>query len=368
MVTQNPVFFDSTANVHRPMDTGATVPPTTLPLSTTQGNTVQLMADGLYVGHQNGLVLYVDSVAGNDTNAGTTKAAPLLTLDHAFAILAALFPIRYSGQSITIALKANQTYTLSSDFNIYQYSDLLLTFYGDPTYGDWNSPQVGSGANPWNMVDLQRPIIEPQVSQVNGLWKLAGINNYGGDLSLAGITIQLPVAPASPSIALYGGYVDFVRHPQSQFEGSLSLAGVVANMTDINAYWGFVAAFARGSMRLYQFCTQFQIGGKLMNAANAPTTAQLQARQYFIKFFQDFAGNNQQNIYLSTATSNSSGGSGFIKASWTDAAAMVVTGTSTNLSSYPLSFDPGYGLINYIFNLNKTANGTPLNFISSRLF
>lgn len=368
MVTQNPIFFDSTQNVHRPMDSGATVPPTAVPVSTTLGNIVQSLSDGLYVGNQYGLVLYVDSVNGNDANAGTTTGAPLKTLDHAYTVLNALFPIRYSGQNITIALKANQSYPVSTDFSIYPNSSLLITFYGDPAYGNWNGPAIGTGCNPWNMADLERPIIQPQVSQVSGLWKLAGINNYGGNLSLAGVTVQLPVAPASPSISLYGGYVDFVRHVQAVDEGCLSLAGVIFNMLDVNAYWGALGVMARATMRFDQFCTQFQIAGKLMNAANSPTTAQLQARQYFIKFFQDFAGNNQQLLYLSTATSNSSGGSGFIRASWSDAAAMVVTGTSTNLSSYPLAFDPGYGLINYIFGLNKTANGTPLNFISSRLF
>jgi hypothetical protein len=369
MVTQNPVFFDPALSVHRPMDAGAQIPSTAVPISASQGNLVQAFSDGLYVGNQNGLALYVDSVNGSDSNPGTTKSSPLKTIDRAFTMLSGMFPIRYSGQNIVIALKANQSYPVTGEFFVYPDSSIFIAFYGDPNYGDWNSAPIGTGANPWNMADLQRPVIQPQVSQVNGLWKLAGITCVGGDCVLQGVTIQLPAAPAAPSIALYGGYVDFVRYTSgSPHEGSLSLDGVIVNMTDVNAYWGIVAVHARAAMRLFQFCTQFQIGGKLMNAANSPTTAQLQARQYFIKFFQDFAGNNQQALYLSTATSNSSGGSGFVKASWTDASAMIVTGSSTNLASYPLSFDPGYGLINYIFGLTKTANGTPLNFISSRLF
>jgi hypothetical protein len=104
-----------------------------------------------------------------------------------------------------------------------------------------------------------------------------------------------------------------------------------------------------------------------MSASNAPTTSQLKARQYFIKFMQDYAGNNQTVVGLDTNSSNSSAGSGIIFCSWSEAQALVVTGSKTNLSSYPLSFDPGYGLVNYIFNLSKTANGQPLNFINSRL-
>jgi hypothetical protein len=110
MTTQNPVFYDSTANVHRPMDSGATVPVTAVPVSATIGNRTQALSDGVYSGDYSGLILYVDSVNGLDTNAGT-KAAPLKTIDQAFTNLNALFPAGYySGRNITIALKAGQNY------------------------------------------------------------------------------------------------------------------------------------------------------------------------------------------------------------------------------------------------------------------
>ncbi len=105
-----------------------------------------------------------------------------------------------------------------------------------------------------------------------------------------------------------------------------------------------------------------------MNAAASPTTAQLTARQYFIKFLSDAAGNNQSTVSLAANSSNSSAGSGMVFAMWSEAQALVVTGTTTNLATYPLSFDPGYGLVNYILNLSKTANGQSLNFLNTRLF
>lgn len=374
MTTQNPVFFDSATNVHRPMDAGATIPVTATPISAQSGNNLQALSDGLYAGNRSGLVLYVDSVNGNDSNAGT-KASPFKTVDHAMQYLTSIFPSGYySGRNCTVALHAGQSHVWSNDFNMISGSDLKITFYADPQYGDFNGAAIGTGANPWNMSDLQRPNIVPVASQgVGGLVRLAGINMRGGSLSLMGVLVSLPSQPSNPALSTYSGYSDFVRSTLSSLgepvddDGMVNLIGSIVNMTDSGAYWGFLGCQARTVIKFAQFCSQFQIGGKVMSAANAPTTNQLKARQYFIKFMQDYAGNNQSVVGLDTNSSNSSAGSGIIFCSWSEAQALVVTGTTTNLSSYPLSFDPGYGLVNYIFNLSKTANGQPLNFINSRL-
>jgi hypothetical protein len=375
MTTQNPVFFDSTANVHRPMDAGATVPVTAIPVSATTGNRTQVLGDGVYSGDYSGLILYVDSVNGIDTNVGT-KAAPLKTIDKAFANLNALFPVAYSGRNITIALKAGQNYPWTTSFNMSGDCDLKIAFYGDTKYGDFNSAAVGTGADPWNMSDLARPNLLPASSvQTGGLQQLAGINRRGGTIAFLGLLITLPAAPnAGAPISAYSGYCDVVRSLSPALgmplgdDGGVHLLGSIVNMSDITAYWGFIGTFARATCRLSQFCSQFQIGGVILNAAASPTTAQLAARQYFIKFLADAAGNNQSTVALSTNSSNSSAGSGLVFAMWSEAQALVVTGTTTNQASYPLSFDPGYGLVNYIFNLSKTANGQSLNFLNTRLF
>lgn len=375
MTTQNPVFYDSTANVHRPMDAGATIPVTALPVSATTGNRTQVLADGLYSGDYSGLILYVDSVAGVDTNAGT-KAAPLKTIDKAFTNLIALFPFGYSGRNVAIALKAGQNYPWLSTFNMSGDCDLKITFYGDTKYGDFNSGSIGTGADPWNMSDLARPNLQPASSvQSGGLQQLAGINRRGGTIAFLGVHITLPAAPSvGAPISAYSGYCDVVRSlspvlgmPMGD-DGGVHLIGSIVNMSDITAYWGFIGTFARATVRLAQYASQFQLGGIIINAAAAPTSAQLAARQYFIKFLPDSPGNNQGMVSLSANSSNSSSGSGLVFSMWSEAQALVVTGTTTNLPTYPLSFDPGYGLVNYILNLSKTANGQSLNFLNTRLF
>jgi hypothetical protein len=376
MTTQNPVFFDSTLNVHRPMDTGATVPVTAIPISATGGNLVQSLSDGVYFGDYSGLILYVDSVLGLNTNAGT-KAAPLLTIDQAFTNLNALFPEGYySGRNVTIALKAGQNYPWTTTFTMTGDCDLKITFYGDTNYGDFNGPAIGTGANPWNMSNLARPNLQPASSvQTSGLQQIAGINRRGGSIAFMGVKITLPAAPSTGApISAYSGYCDVVRSLSPTLgvpmgdDGGVHLLGTIVNMSDITAYWGFIGTFARATVRFTQYCSQFQIGGVIMNAAASPTPAQLTARQYFIKFLSDTPGNNQGSVSLSANSSNSSAGSGMVFVMWSEAQALVVTGTTTNLASYPLSFDPGYGLVNYIYGLSQTANGQSLNFLNTRLF
>jgi hypothetical protein len=374
---QNPVFYDSTLNVHRPMDAGAVVPTAAVPLSVlTVGNRIQALSDGIYVGDYSGYILYVDSVNGLDTNNGT-KATPFKTIDHAFTYLTSLFPNGYyAGHNIAIALKAGQSYPWTTTFEMAGDCDLKITFYGDANYGDFNGPAIGTGANPWNMSNLARPNLMPvsSVQQPSGLQQIAGINRRGGTIAFMGVTITLPAAPSvGAPISAYSGYCDVVRSLSPVLgiplgdDGGVHLIGSVVNMSDITAYWGFMGTFARATVRFSQFCSQFQVQGLLMNAANAPTTAQLTAREYFIKFLSDAPGNSTV-ISLAANSSNSSAGSGMVYAMWSEAQALVVTGTTTNLASYPLSFDPGYGLVNYIFGLSKTANGQSLNFLNTRLF
>lgn len=367
MTTQNPSFYDSTLGVIRPMDTGALVPVSSIPVSATVGNRVSLLTDGLYYGDYYGSVYYVNT-SGNDSNPGT-KLSPFATIDHALAFVSSLFyGGRYAGSNITIALQAGQTFVMNNDFNLYPGSDITITFYGDTNYGDFNSAPVGSGANTWEMSDLNRPIISPASSAVSAQWHLAGINRYGGSLKLQGLSIQLPAAPSNPSIANYSGYVDFVRSVNySNASGYVSLDGSIVNMTDTAAYWGFLGIHSRATVQYNHYGSQFQVNGILLSAANSPTTAQLGQRQYFIKFYYDTAGNNQQLIYLSTTTLNSSTASGSAIASWVDTEALTVATGKTNLATYPLCFDSGYGLTNYIYNLNRSSSGVPLNFMCSRL-
>jgi hypothetical protein len=368
MTTETPLFFDSVNNVFRPMDSGATIPTTTLPVSATLGNTVQVLSDGLYVGDYNGLVLYVNTSSGSDSNAGT-KLAPFQTLNHCLSYMNSLFPGGQFTGNMTIAMAAGQTYPWpTTDFQTYAGANLLITFYGDPNYGDFNSAFVAGTTNPAYMSNLERPIITPpSYTDTSGQYQLYGINRNGGTITLSGVQVNLPAAPVSPGITNYGGFCDFIRNTSGTESGSISLLGSVVNMTDVTAFWGFMGSLSRSFTRFNQFASQFQINGIVMSAANNPSSAQLAQRQYFIKFLEDYAGNNQNAVWLSTTGANSSNGSGGVQCSWSDTEALVVTGSTTNLASFPQSFLPGYGLINYIYNLTTTSNGQPLNFLNSRL-
>jgi hypothetical protein len=141
---QNPVFYDSVLNVHRPMDANAVIPNTAVPISATGGNLIQSLPDGIYSGNYSGLIIYVDSVLGLNTNAGT-KAAPLLTIDQAFTNLTALFAGGYyAGKNVAIALKAGQNYPWTTTFNMVGDCDLKIAFYGDTNYGDFNGANIGT--------------------------------------------------------------------------------------------------------------------------------------------------------------------------------------------------------------------------------
>jgi len=367
MTQRTPVFYDSTQSVHRPMDSGDTIPISAVTISAQPGNTVSALSDGLYSGDYNGLILYVNSSTGSDSNPGT-KAQPFLTVNGALTHLSSLFPSsQYRGQAI-VALHAglNYTWPASFDFTIYGGS-LTLTFYGDPNYGDFNSPLVASTTLPAVMSNLQRPVIQPQATIVNSQAKLGGINRVAGSIIISGVTVSLPAASSPPGITNYGGYIDFIRSISGPSSGTVSIIGTVVNMTDNTAFWGFLAAQAGSTTYFRQFASQFQVNGILLSSTTSPTSAQLAARQYFIKFFQDYAGNNQTQLFLSSTSANSSSGSGIIFSTWADTEALVVTGSVTNLASFPFSFDSGYGLMYYIYNLNTASAGRYLNFINSRI-
>jgi hypothetical protein len=355
------------------MDAGAQIPPAQVPVSATPGNLVQTNADGIYVGSQNyfnaATVFYVNNSSGSDANAGS-KSAPFATLSHALAVAASLFPDQQLAGAVTIALQAGQTFAFpSSDVNVYPGANLVFAFYGDPNYGDFNTLVSGTNCNSQHMSDLERPVITFNVTQQNAQWYMNGINRYGGSVSFLGVQCNLPAAPATPGISLYSIYCDVVRSVDFSAPGYVVLTGSIINMTDVTAYWGFIGTQSRSTNTSFvQFSSQFQINGLVMSAANAPTTAQLTARQYFIKMFVGFAGNNQVENTLAPNSSNSSTASGVLAVSWADTESLVVTGSKVSQASYPIMFDISYGFRNYIFGLQQDQQQRPLNVLSSRLF
>jgi hypothetical protein len=369
MTYQLPSFYDSVNLVTRPMDSTAQLPPAQVPVSARGGNTVQNLADGLYVGTVLPQpVVYVNGSSGADAPTSGAKATPYKTLDYALAQAIANSTNTQLTSPVTIALQCGQTFACTNTIPVYAGALVTLTFYGDSQYGDFNSPPVGTGANPAQMSDLVRPIIVPVVGNVNSQWVMAGFNMWGGSIKLLGVQLNLPAAPASPSITLYSQYADFVRSMNYATPGYLNFEGSVANITDTNAYWGLCGVFARSTaLTLTQFGSQFRVNNTLLQDGTA-TTAQLQARQYFVKFYADYAGNNQQSMVLSGSSSNTSTGSGILNLTWADTEALSVASGKTNQATFPIMFNLNYGFRNYVYGLLNDQQQRPLNIQSSRLF
>ncbi len=368
---QNPVIYDSTVPAYRPMVPGSDqMSPTLVPLSAVAANQLQSLADGLYVGKYgtigSPLTVYVNTSTGVDAPTSGSSTTPYHSFDYAMAQVQALFPGGQLNGYVSVSLQAGQSFTMNNDVTVYGGS-LQIQFYGDPQYGNVNT-SFGSGANSQNMSDLERPTLSFASSIVGGLNHLAGFNRQGGSVAFVGIALSLPAAPSAPSISLYTNYSDVVRNLDRSEPGLVSLTGCTVNMTDITSYWGFIGVHARSTNTTFaQFASQFLINGIQMSAANNPTTGQLQQRQYFIKMYADYAGNNQQTVFLSTTSANSSTASGILNLTWADTESLAVASGKTNLGSYPIAFDINYGLINYIFNLNLDQSNRPLNVVSSRL-
>lgn len=364
---QNPDVYDSTQKAHRPMVPGTdALNPAIVPVSARANNQLQNLADGLYIGGQLSAPTYYINSAGSNAAAGS-KAAPWQTLDGAIANLIASSPNGEFRTNTVLALQAGQSFTLSTDMSLYA-GQLTLAFYGDPQYGDFDGALIGtSQASPAVMADLLRPIITPAISQVNAQWKIAGFNLFGGDLRLLGVQINLPAAPTTPAIGLYSNQADFARAPTYGY-GSVELSGAVINITDTNSYWGLLGMQARAKpSSLLQFASQFRINGTLIQDATA-TSAQLTARANFIKFYADYAGNNQVLGTLQPTAQNSSSGSALLNLMWSDTESLTVSTGKTNQATFPLLFPQSYGMRNYFTNLVRDQQQRALNVLSSRLF
>jgi len=350
------------------MDTFAFLPPAQMPISAHVGNIVQSLSDGLYVGSQLALpsVIYVNNVTGVNAPGNGTLAMPYMTIDYALAQLAGASVNMQLQTSTVLALQAGQTFPIVNDINLYG-GTLTFSFYGDTNYGSYLSPPVGTGASPMVMTDLMRPVIAPAVSSVNTYWHMAGINVYAGNVSLEGVTIQLPMAPAGPSISLYSNAADFVRSMDWATPGFLDLQGTIVNMPDPTAFWGILGINPRSSgMTLIQYASQFQVAGTLMSMANTPSAAQLAARAYFIKFYPDFIGSNQQQGVLYDTAITATTASGLLKILWADTESFTIETTKTNLASFPIAYDLTYGLRNYMYGITYDALNRPVNVLSSR--
>lgn len=331
--------------------------PTTLPVSAYTGNQLRPRADGLYAGSIPDLpTLYVTST-GIDAATGGARATPLKTLDYALQLVQNNYR---SGQNITVALAAGQTFPMTVER--YVSCNLTLTYWNDPIYGDFDSAQVTTAANA-TMADLTRPIITPStyVSSA-GAWRVSAI--IGSFLALSGVRVDLPIRPApAPDPASYG-MMDFFLTVPDQFSGRLRLFGAIINALDALAVSGIMSVMSRTQMVLDQFASQFLVAGQPVIAGSGAN--ELTRRTSFIKFYSDYPGGNTGTApALNPTALNSSNGSGLLNLHWTDTTQQQL-GSTTNVGTYPILTDANFGLRQYFTGLRKNG-AIPVNVISPRV-
>lgn len=346
---------------HTPFVAGDSVDAQFLPISERSNNELQILSDGLYVGQ--GLTQSIFYVGPSGTNAPTSgsKVTPFLTLDYALSQLSAQSVGGVFTGKATIALQAAETFTVGADF--INGGDLQIAFFGS-SFGDFDSPSVQK-ARPAVIAELERPIINISSGLVNGLWQSFGIRcNDGAKVQLTGVYINVPAIPANePNDDTYSGYSDFIT-AINDGTVDVSLLGTIINSHN-GGRFGFLGVHARAEAKLRQFASQFLVDGAKAVAGSAPFV--LQARTYFIKFYNDYSGSNQEALNLEPTSASSSAGTGILTVNWSDTQAQLIQTGANSLDSYPVMFDPSAGLRNYFWNLVRDTQQRPMNVISGRL-
>lgn len=365
MTTRTPTYYDSTQLGIKPMGAGDTVPSSMVPISTRSGNEISAQADGIYVGRTLRLAKAYVAASGTDATNSGTLAQPFRTIDYALTNLLGSNPLT---GDLTLVLKAGETFSQATRFNV-SGGNIIMAWYSDAQYGEYpGTPVAPTGADPSVMADLVRPIIAPAASLVSGQWRIGGFNliDGRGSVSLPGVTVTPPTIPAgTPPSDAYSMYSDYVIWANGG-TGSLNLYGTITNKPDASLF-GLCGLHARAAAcSLTQFASQFLCGGvKVIDSSSA---ANLLARGYFIKFYPDFPGNNQQSTSPIATSSNSSPGSAILNLMWSETSAQAVTGARQNLETYPKRFDQSFGLRNYFLNLVRNQQQNPINVVAGFLF
>ncbi len=350
--------------VHEPLDpTLDKLSPDSIPVSAKQNNQIRVTSDGLYVGNAyDQAAYYVSSSSGTDQGTSGSKAQPYQTLDYALERIVEKYGAgdgSIQGQP-TVALKAGEVFPLNITSPL--RGQLKITFYGDPQYGDFDSPPIGSpGTLPGIMADLQRPIIQPSIQPeaTNGVHHFGCYDSTNGimsSLELYGVRVDLPTGSIQNS-----DYCSFLT-VQYECSGKLILRGAIINKLDANSSYGAMGIHSRvDNAVLQEFSSQFWINGAIVQSGAGVDV--LANRQYFIIFYPDFPGNIQTGGSLLGGTPPT----GLLRLTWSNVAAAPVLPGKTNLATYPMTGDPSFGLSTYFFNLQRDAQSRPLNVMSAAL-
>jgi hypothetical protein len=330
--------------------------PASLPVSTQQGNAVQMLTDGLYIGQYLSQTTYYVAPNGVDAPTSGSKTSPFQTIDYCLSQLTSLSQGPNFSAIAIVALKAGNNYNMTQDFHC--NGSITFTFYGDTNYGDFDSPLLGGTIDPAIMLDLARPVIKPQlVSATNGI---AGVrllpSNGEAKCSLRGVRVDLP-AGANANNSYYCDFVTGTNYSTPRCD----IYGTIINITDITSSAGLFGLLPRSGLgTLSQFSSQFLIQGVVVSGVTTPQI--LLAREFFLKFYPDFLGGNQVTGSLTTGST----GSAIMSVNWpVVATAPVLTGKAT-LGTFPM-IGVSYGLGSYFANLVRDNQGRPLNVLCAAI-
>lgn len=344
--------------VHRPMGTGEAIDPATIALSANANNLLHAASDGLYVGSQlDSPVYYISPSLGVDAPTNGSKVAPFATVDYCMAHIASqIGTLPYFCGAATIAMRCGEAYALTNSFAC--GGQLTFTFWGDPNYGDFDSPYVNSVADPATMQDLARPVFTPATPIATGLASIILVPPLLGgqpSVSLRGVLLSLP--HQGPLL----GNNDFVVISNNT-SGHVDLFGAIVNKSDEAVTYGLMGISSRARpSSLSQYASQFWFLGTPINAPATP--AIMLTRQWYIKFYPDLPGNHQQGGSLVSGPA----GGGVLQVSWPEITSQLVDVGKFNLATFPTIADVGLGLRNYFYNLTRDQQQRPLNLVASFL-
>lgn len=354
-----PLIYKQTNHAHQPAGDSEEVDPKYIPVSTAAENHIVKNSDGLYSGPLIGgkRVFYLDADDGVDAPDGGAKTKPLKTIGFCHNLITALSGGPFMG-NVIVALKAGQTFPTNGGV-FFCSGHITYTFWDDLQYGDFDGPAIAGTTRPAIMEDLSRPIIQvvkqADASGQSGIVFLPTLMKQPVSCTLMGVRVDLLGGSYST------GFVDFITSLEDS-QSSVRLIGSIINMTDPTSDFGLYGIDASSNGYLYQYASQFLVQGQKVESGS--TVAALTARKKFIKMYPDYNGNHQDGLQLYSGAD----GSGFLSISWSDITAMPVLSGKSNLATYPLLQEAGFGLGNYILNLNRDPHGRPYNVTSGRAF
>lgn len=350
--------------VHRPLGADERLTTDSIPISALGGNQIRANADGLYVGPYVGrAVYYADDVTGRDEPDSGSKEKPFQTMDYALTRIQGI----NGGDdqvSYAIALKAGGTFSLTKSVSV--SGNVIVAFYGDPKYGDFNDPGRFGQIATYMPVDLQRPIInvgtEPTtVGGIAGFVMNSPLDGGRARITFSGVRMNMP-----PGVYETGsGAIVVVNQKTDAF---IVLEGSVVNAVGDNSIYGFLGVLPSASAFLYQYASKFLVDGIEIGAQPTPppTAAQLQRRKWFIRMYPDFAAITQSGY--DPFMIEASPGSALLNLSWTDTPTATTPLDVTVQNTWPVLTGDQFGFGQYVTILRRDNQGRPLNIISGRLF